>query len=129
MAINETYDKYGNRLYCENGTVFLELASGMKKTIGTVSEDGTTFHCYRKVGKHTFNTVGEIGINYSMVKRTNLRWFEVELSNGKRLQTSRKWIEKYGSVRLFKKQGYELQYFLKEEQFQGFVEPEEVKSD
>lgn len=119
---NETYDKYGNRLTCMNGTIFLHLVSGMKKTIGTLSEQGTVFRCYRKAGVHTFNKSSSIGFNYRLITKGVFSFVEVVLSDGSVLQTTRENIITKGKMRMFKNQGYELQIFLDRKDFNGYNE-------
>ena len=109
---NETYDKYGNRLTCINNTIFLHLASGSKKTIGTISNEGKTFRCYRKNIAHTFNTTQSIGFNYRLIEKGLFEFVEVELSGGTVLYTTRDKIKIDGDVKMFKNQGFELQIML-----------------
>ena len=114
---NETYDKYGNRLTCINNTIFLHLASGSKKTIGTISNEGKTFRCYRKCVTHTFNTTQSIGFNFRLIEKGLFEFVEVELSGGTVLQTTRDKIKSDGDVKMFKNQGFELQVFLSMNEF------------
>jgi hypothetical protein len=119
---SEIFDKYGNKLYSLNGVIHLQLKSGVRRTIGVIEKD--TFITSRKLGVHRFQKMDGIGFNWQLMNKGKFSKVEVALSDGRTLRTTRSWILKHGSTKMFKEQGFELQMFLPLEMFKGFIEAE-----
>jgi len=107
---NRLFDKFGNELWAENGRVYLKLKdSNRTRFLGVV--EGDTFRTFRKQA-HKFNCMDAIGFNWHLMKHGKFRTVEVRLDTGEVLRTTREHVLEFGSVKMFKNQGFELQIFL-----------------
>jgi len=107
---NRLCDKFGNILTCTRGKVWLRLnGSQRERFLGEV--EGDTFRTFRKRA-HRFECMDAIGFNWHLMKHGKFRTVEVRLDTGEVLRTTREHVLEFGSVKMFKNQGFELQIFL-----------------
>jgi hypothetical protein len=124
----ELTDNFGNKLYFQGNRVFIALkGEGHSKQIGEVI--GDCFVTRRDLDRHEMHNRKEIGFNLSLMKYGRFSNVVVMTTEGTRLETTRRWIMKYGKVNRPGGRRYELQIFLPVDKFCGFVEPppEEVR--
>lgn len=122
---NRLFDSNGNEIYCENRRIYLRLkGTSSRRCLGVV--EGDTFHTRRKAGRHVMRSQDDVGFNYSLIRYGKFINVEVAVSDGRILRTTRAAILEHGECRHFEGMGYELQIFLRLDQFQPSPESVEL---
>jgi len=70
-----------------------------------------------KLFRHKFHKGSSIGFCYELLKSYTFRWIRIHCDDGKILETSRKFVLASGTIKDFKRAGFEKQIFLPIEMF------------
>lgn len=115
------FDSAGNRIYCQQRRIYLQLAgTTTSRCLGVL--EGDTFHTRRKSGQHVMRSQDDVGFNYSLIRYGKFTHIEVALSDGRILRTTRDRVLEVGECRHFAGTGFELQIFLRLDQFEPVQE-------
>jgi len=102
------------------GRVFLTLPGKdykPRREIGSLSEDGQTFHCERNPERHLFHQFNAYGFNHELMRDGRFVWVVVHLPFSSQLVTSRNHILAKGMFLNFQKNKLERQIFLPVSEF------------
>jgi hypothetical protein len=122
----EIRDKFNNRLFFVGSFAKLQLAGEKRvRILGEVR--GDTFVTFRDLELHEMHNRKEIGFNLTLIRYEAFRKVSVITRDGRELQTTKKWILKYGHGGRPGKSHFEVQIFLALDKFCGFIDPPEVK--
>lgn len=102
----------------KSGNVYW-ISEKHRRNIGKLVND--TFYCQRRP-EHFHRLTKSYGFNYELVKYSPFIFICVELQSGEKIWTTRQTVLEKGKVLNFKKQGFELQIFLKLEHFRNTKE-------